>query len=142
MTPAPDLIDRLEKAREGSRELDVEICKLLEGGEEIWLQTRYTGESYPALRRASPMHIGGFANEHVPFVTTSVDAALALVSRCLPDSCVLMEITPSKTLVNLHTQTLGQFGEWHPLAEAPTAPLAILTALLHALRALEPQHEE
>lgn len=73
-----DLIERIEKAEAGSRELDAEIAVALYGGEIIWKQANYTMEVYPARRAPSPNHVGGFANNPVEYFTTSVDAALTL----------------------------------------------------------------
>lgn len=78
-----DLIAKLESASEGSRELDAEISLAVEAGELVWRQTRYTGEQYPAIKRARENYIGGFAFEHVPHYTTSLDAALTLVPEGL-----------------------------------------------------------
>ena len=63
----------------------------------------------------------------------SLDAALALVERVRPGWCALLAIAPDNTLCNLHTKPLGTVGVWHPLATAPTAPLALLAALLRSL---------
>lgn len=78
------LIARLEALIGSDRELDAEIDVALFGGETIWKTANYTMESYPASRRPSATHIGGFANEHVPSYTASLDAAVALVERVLP----------------------------------------------------------
>ena len=77
-----DLIARLESVTEGSRELDAEISVALEPGEIVWRQANFTMDaSYPAIKRARSNYIGGFAFEHVPYYTTSLDAALTLVPK-------------------------------------------------------------
>jgi hypothetical protein len=63
----------------------------------------------------------------------SLDAALALVERVRPGWCALLAISPDNTRCNLLTKPLGTVGVWHPLATAPTAPLALLAALLLSL---------
>ena len=79
-----EIIERLEKAEGPDRELDADIDIFLFGGETVWKQANYTMEMYPASRRASKNHVGGFANEHVPLYTASLDSAIALVERTLP----------------------------------------------------------
>lgn len=74
-----DLIARLEAAQGPDRELDGEIAVAVQGGEIVWKQANYTMEMYPSHRYASTNHYGGFANEHVPLFTASIDAALTLV---------------------------------------------------------------
>jgi hypothetical protein len=63
------------------RELDAAIDVAMFGGETIWKTANYTMERYPASRRPSAAHLGGFVNDHVPLVTSSVDAALALIPK-------------------------------------------------------------
>lgn len=73
-----DLIARLESATEGSRELDAEISVMWEPGEIVCWQHNFTMEPYPAIKRARSNYVGGFGFEHVPYYTTSLDAALTL----------------------------------------------------------------
>lgn len=84
MAKLSELIDRVEKATGPDRDLDAEIDVALFGGETVWKQANYTMESYPASRRPSKQHVGGFANEHVPPYTASLDAVVALVEKELP----------------------------------------------------------
>ena len=79
-----NLLSRLQGLTAPDREVDAEIDTTLFGGETVWKQANGTMEMYPASRRASKTHIGGFANEHVPPVTASLDATVALCERVLP----------------------------------------------------------
>lgn len=79
MTTVSDLIAKLSAATGPSRELDAEIAVVVNGGEIVWKQTRYTMEQHPARRYASAQHIGGYGFDHVPEYTASLDAALTLV---------------------------------------------------------------
>jgi hypothetical protein len=79
-----ELLSRVKAATGPDRELDAAIDVAMFGGETIWKQANYTMDMYPASRRPNKAYIGGFANEHVPLVTSSVDAALLLVAQKLP----------------------------------------------------------
>ena len=73
-----EIITALETATGPSRELDAEIAVVINGGEIVWKQTRYTMEQYPARRYASAQHVGGYGFDHVPEYTASLGAALTL----------------------------------------------------------------
>lgn len=75
------LIERLEAAEVGSRDLDAEVASALEDGEVVWIQNRYIEGSNPAIRRPSANHLVGFVNAPCYAYTTSLDAALALAER-------------------------------------------------------------
>ncbi len=83
----PELIERVESGEEPDRELDGDIAVAVYGGEVVWLTANYTMEQYPARRHPSRMHVGGFANSHVPHFTGSVDAVLSLMEQKLPGWC-------------------------------------------------------
>lgn len=74
-----DLIAALEKAEGPSRELDIEIALAIEPGEVVWKQVSGSMEVHPSIKRARSNYIGGYAFEHVPNFTASLDAALSLV---------------------------------------------------------------
>lgn len=96
------LLERVEKATDDlDRELDAGIDIAMFGGETIWKQANYTMEMYPASRRPSKNHLGGFAHEHVPHFTSSVDAALTLVMQKLPGA--------EYTLSNLYGIAFAEF---------------------------------
>lgn len=78
------LIRRIEALSEPDRFLDAEIDTVLFGGETEWLTANYTMEAYPATRRPSASHVGGFAKEPVPRYTASLDDAISLVLKALP----------------------------------------------------------
>lgn len=75
-----ELITELEKFG-SSRESDCEIAMLVHGGEVVWKPANFTMKLHPVRRFASAAHVGGWAQEPVPFYTTSVDAALSLLPK-------------------------------------------------------------
>lgn len=126
------LLERVEAKAEPDRELDADLDVNLFGGEIVWRQANYTMEMYPASRRPSDHYVGGYAHEHVPLYTASIDAALALVERVLPDW--------SWNAGNVGEDDMPMANVTEPIdpcrdfsASAPTVPLAILSALLRAL---------
>ena len=136
MTDLHSLLTRVEAATGPDRELDADIDVAMFGGETVWLTANYTMEQYPASRRPNSAFVGGIANEHVPLVTASLDAALALVGEMLPGSEFEMGSTSPP-------EGEGQFWAvvWarqkskriSQIATANTLPLAVLSALLRAL---------
>lgn len=124
------LIERLEKLEGPDREVEAEIDVALFGGETVWKTANYTMESYPASRRPSATHIGGFANEHVPSYTASLDAAVALVERVLPgwDGFV-----PINAKGEAWVWPAGGMGKGHRVSAA-TPAIALLIATLKALQ--------
>jgi hypothetical protein len=78
------LIERVRGLEGPDRETDAEVDVAVFGGETVWTPTRYTNEQFPASRRPSKHHVGGFENEHVPTYTASLDAVIALIERELP----------------------------------------------------------
>lgn len=131
------LAERLEKATGPDRELDADISVVLLGGEIQWKQTRFTGESYPARKYASRDHVGGFAVGPVELLTASIDAALALVEKVLPGwswqigtyARVGISAQLAEPISTEYGPAIGQRAD----VKAPTAPLAILIALLRTL---------
>jgi len=77
------LQSRIREATDPDRELDGDILVAIKGGEIVWKTANYTMEQYPAHRYASKHHLGGFANEHVPHLTGSLDACRALAYSTL-----------------------------------------------------------
>lgn len=101
-----DLIEKLEQAEVGSRELDCLLGVLLDG---FYVAIpRYHGAPIAYGRidadgaRTEPGHGG---DQLVPRYTTSLDAALALAERVLPGCCVL--VGDYKGLAN-HTRWNGK----------------------------------
>ena len=84
---------RLVAATGPDRELDGDICVVLDGGGEIvWLTQNYIMERYPARRISRSNYVGGFANEHVPLFTASNDAIIALIERAMPHYEITLEL--------------------------------------------------
>lgn len=84
----PGLIERLEAAGEGSRELDAEVWMDLVECDRLWRRWAPVdehhghGEPQPGALYYAPHCAQVFVT---PEVTTSLDAALALAERVLPD---------------------------------------------------------
>lgn len=133
-----ELLSRIEQASGPDREIDADIDVLLFGGETVWKQANYTMEMYPASRRASKSHIGGFANEHVPLYTASLDATVALVERMLPGWTIAS--IGQDDAKGWHAELRKGFRTSYStvqLGGATTPSLALLTALFRALEAKE-----
>lgn len=139
MTDLTTLLARIEAAEGPDRELDGDITVAMHGGEIVWEPARYTGEVVPIHKYASADHVQGFAREHVPLLTASLDAALALVEAKIPDAG---EISITRHPRRGHVKWEGEIehhSKWTERGwtftsdEAVNAPLAILAALLRAL---------
>lgn len=108
-SPLPStLLSRLREATEGSWELERAIKAMLEG-------------------RVYVSYADDLANRNgatPPHYTTSLDAALRLVELVLPGSPVALTIYPTEAHASVGVDHTGL---------APTAPLALLIALLTAL---------
>lgn len=120
------ILNRLRSAESGSRELDVAIRTYEVGATAEWQDYK---QDYAFHRDGSWVSI-----EPIEPASTSIDAALALVERMLPDSdYTTMQVR--KEGMKLHRTALWIDGRWSKYCESATAPLAILTALFTALEA-------
>ena len=81
MSDPRDLIQRLEAATEGSRELDAAVHCAVFGPHPLNL---------PTGKHLDPRH---YYNRNLPHLTTSLDAILALVGEKLPGEPVSIETT-------------------------------------------------
>jgi len=131
MTAPTDLIERLEGASVGSRELDFAVAKA--SGSEVregWAEFYADGD------------FGGSVKSY----TTSLDAALALAERVLPDHAmnVCKDQGPPEgpqflwsSVVARHSLEgpVGRPGWWFGVSDTPAIALCI--AILKALRASE-----
>ena len=140
-----DLIAKLSEAKAGSRELDREMAERFgwkfHGNLRFWMKPDWW----------TPLE----AVEGVPHFTTSVDAALALIEKRLPDRLVenFGEMRDSGPLTGHWLAQLGPRGprrrlvgpitganlqatlDAEVLCSAETGPLALCIALLKALQA-------
>jgi len=126
--PPMTILNRLRSAESGSRELDGDIALALGQVDAEAVNWTRREDGWLWYRFVEP---DDFDTWEAPPYTTSIDAALALVERMLPDA-----------LYDLHKHYGGQWAasvlrENHkrPYFEANSAPLAILTALFSALEA-------
>jgi len=127
-----EVIEKLEAASQGSRELD---------GELFWLLQRSNAErifwnASPGLPRELPdrwvrvsIGLGKFAVvSHAPAYTTSLDAALALAERVLPGAEWRGGSGDGKS-----TRPWSRLGPWKdPDAVGATPALALCIAILKA----------
>ena len=92
-----------------------------------------------ASRRQAKNYVGGFANEHVPLVTSSIDACVALIEKVLPDWTAWELLSRGgKTRFFVQISKLGPDDEEiYADGRGPTPPIALLGALLSALIAKE-----
>lgn len=137
------LIERLEKAESGSRELDAAVFKATEPwitGDQMRFMCACTGACNPD----GPSYRG--ACGVVPFYTTSSDAIVALIGEKLPGWNVVINIPPSHQ--HKHVCELGAPDDpeatihdpWPFRASAGGANTA-LAACIALLRALDHQGE-
>ena len=126
MTNAHELIERLE-AGETGRAIDADVFRHF--GYTVKVMEGFGGDKFLAYppdgpQRCEPARLS---------VSTSLDAAIALVERMRPGQCVLMAITPAKTVCDVHSKPLGDpVGKWPGHATAPTPAAALIAALLRA----------
>ena len=131
------LLERLEAATEGSRELDVEVAKYF-GGAVRW-STGKPGEGmrYQVLWEFDEAPAQGSDIDRLPDLpnlTTSIDAALALVERVRPGSeWDLTNIYGGSAKFNEQIRFSMDLNSDYPIYEsACTIPLAICLALVKA----------
>lgn len=117
------LIALVEEAKAGSRELDAEIGKAF--GWKMVFPHRY----WQAPRDWVPLSL----SEGIPFFTTSIDAALALVAKVLPGTVRLALVQGPRADWGCALLRVEPDSAPSPHFTAETAPLAILAALLRAL---------
>ena len=137
MSKYTDIIERLEKANGPNPQLDYEIA-FFEG----W--TRYTDEDDPVFVGkvstwwAEPDETDWSTSAHPPFYTASLDAAVALVERMLPDAEIELIFRQDRE------QPQWYAGVGEDLCDVPNcfnglpaqqAPIALLIALFRALQA-------
>lgn len=135
------LVEKLETAEVGSRELDVAIWAHLQPERvkvvEYWScyqDPRLTSVSFtlpPKRTERVTTHEGGYL--HARPVTTSLDAALALAERVLPDA---------KVIALSRTESAGWgAGVNGYVAYAPTPALVLCIAICRALNLNETRHD-
>jgi hypothetical protein len=147
MTTLQDLLARVEAAEGPDREIDAAIYNAMvdDGGRKAFRVTDWTRGRAPMLGRYHDGWLTGksdsdiYADDLVRF-TASIDAALALVERALPDSYV--ELSGPRKYLHIPTPVPNRWcasivepgyrGGW-----GATPPLAILAALLKAKIAQE-----
>lgn len=125
------LLERVESCTEPDIELDAAIDIAMFGGETIWKQANYTMEMYPASRRPNKSFRGGFENAYVPRVTSSVDAALALMQQVLPGWDWSLHYDNGEAIAGV--QPPSEDGCDLPDNVPPLPSLALLAATLRAL---------
>lgn len=129
------LIEKLETAEEGSRELDAEIALQVAG----WtLEKR--GAERKAWWRAPGQSWASTYNNNPPQFTRSLDAALALVAAKLPSR----EWGVYADLENRRYDAFVADDVWDESFEniTATAPTPALALCLALLKALAPPHKE
>lgn len=126
-----ELIERLEKATEGSHQLDAEVAKA------IGWEKRYISQE----DAIGDWHAPGGAIKPLPRFTTSLDAALTLVPEGWSPSMFSWAhpaLSPLNELVRVSLVVEGTGAGSDPLirsyrvGEASTAPLALCIAALKA----------
>lgn len=109
------LITRLEEAAEGSRELDELV----------------------ALGTTHPYGIGPSGRAALLPYTTSIDAALALASRVLPEmNCIGFDKSPSGVEAYVSRNNVKS-GHWFVAGEHPSSPALALCIDIIAYRVTE-----
>lgn len=124
------ILNQLHNTKSGSRELDAAIYCHVEECEFVTFVSDFD-DDFIKVKRSGFKYVH---DEIFPAYTTSIDAALALVERMLPDAQrydLRMNVRPIHEIMWMDTKgrdvNFKGFGA--------TAPLAILTALFTALEA-------
>ena len=146
MSKYSEIIKRLESAKGGDPELSARIWAAFAGVRYIGhckpygddtgrVQVEYTEPPKRTRQVTNPPRM-----PHAEPVTSSIDAAIALVERMLPGHCLALNFDNRKRAYvykNDGYNIATKFGEWVAYADAETMPLAILLSLLRALEAKE-----
>jgi len=125
------LIARLEAAKAGSRELDAEVLRAL--GYSYHLD-------FGCGWFSNPKHHGRLYGNGQSSVTTSLDAALALAERVLPEGRMIgIQQNRWSDLVEQKRRAWAAYIEWHEDGEnfeiSPVAPTPALALCIATLRA-------
>ena len=141
MSDLSSLIERVEAATEGSRELDGAIC--LAFG---WTHQKMKGDSKPYYRK--PGETTYYMRSTPPKYTTSIDDALTLLPEgyAVTNLMIWPEEPSSATVVGTTRRPFGKDhrmswihgagdGTWR--GNGATAPLALLAAILRARQAAD-----
>ena len=140
-----DLIETLEKLEKPDREADAELALMAMMPQEVFGDEFGTSSvDGPNYFYGDAVWAGGGQIWHSPDFTASLDAAIALVERVLPDHRWLIDKRPfAKDRHDGYRATCYRQGHPYksdgsdtPSAWAPTPALALLTALLRAKSAL------
>lgn len=130
-----ELIERLEKAACQDRELDVAIAVAIDGyvlekrerDRKLWLYREESGPRY--YGRKDPEY--GVSGEY-PRLTSSIDATVALCERVLPEANCYGAAKDKTGWTAFVSRNNVASGHWLVEAEGPTAPIALLLAILRA----------
>lgn len=143
MSRLSELRERVESASGGDRELDADLFWMLDHERaQRWFSHGATGrpKQYPISLPIPPGLGRASVVASAPKYTASIDVALALVERMLPDAWWLIN-----SGIKAHRQQGGYayscrlgIKDWEDFeGHGKTAPLAILEALLRALEQKE-----
>ena len=129
MTDLPALLARVEAAVGPNTMLDVDLCVFLH---------QYSEQGYERFGRHFP--VGYYVAEQgiAPAYTASLDAALALVERVQPDWWPGFQKNRHTNDWSAWLEKAGRPADEGIEVTAPTAPLALLAALLRSLSTEEP----
>lgn len=129
MTDLSELIERVKAATGPDRELDGDIAHAMSIVPDWCAAHRDANQRHVWTDGDRPLHAEQWI---APDVTASIDAALALVGRCLPgciwtietDACWIRVLTKDD-VAEFQGHKTGMGGKWTPLA----ITLALLLAL-------------
>lgn len=141
MTKAEDLIARLEAAEVGTWDLDREIAELADGRERLFEEHREESPHWRWRWETPDGWTSGGWSVAIPRYTDSLDSAMALKGRLLPDWIVQLD--------EWEADILRAHGPWQAILtrrgerdqikgvrcdHAPTPALALCIAILRALQ--------
>ena len=134
MTPTlTSLLSRVRAASGPDRELDADICAHLYGGARVSFDYNIQVREDPkGMLVETDAELGS-----PPHITTSIDAAVALVERVLPGANTVGVEKNPKGATAYVARNYVHSGHWMTEVDAATPPLAILAALLSALEQKE-----
>lgn len=133
------LLGRVEKLTGPDRKVDADLTAMLLNANIVWHTDRITGERYPEALMQSDITADGLLNPPVHRYTASLDAAVALVERCLPGWRIDLRIGKwpehdPRHVVLWNNDTTAVTSVFGVKADGASPAIALLSAALRAMQ--------